>query len=111
MVEKGCSYCRKRFEGKRKDARYCSAACRQAAYRARQPRANMDEVTAKRLATKRGKSYQGVCRHCGRRFWMDGTQTAQVYCDAACRQAAYRARKKLARFTEEIEFLEKCLGM
>jgi predicted nucleic acid-binding Zn ribbon protein len=32
----GCSVCGKEFEPKRTDAKYCSAACKQRAHRARQ---------------------------------------------------------------------------
>lgn len=71
-----CQQCRCAFKG-RPNARYCSDACRQAAYRER--------VKAVPV---------GVCLACGNSF--DLVNSMQLYCGDACRQLAYRRRRAYA---------------
>ena len=95
-----CHHCRAPFTARRRDARFCSNACRQAAHRAAHPAdrspAHRAEIAAARIAGKRATSYESYCRQCGARFWTDGTGTARLYCSNACRQARYRTRKSMA---------------
>jgi hypothetical protein len=50
VTQRTCSTCRHKFKPKRKDAKYCSAACRQRAHRAREGLDDIDrEIEATRL--------------------------------------------------------------
>lgn len=92
-----CEHCGDAFHAARRDARYCGAACRVAAGRDRAGAGNADRAAASKqaLATKRDQYHKKTCAVCGASFGVDGTQTAQAYCGAACRQRAYRARQKV----------------
>jgi len=70
---KSCRVCTKPITGKRSDAQFCSAACRQLWHRA-----------------QRGGHTQH-CYHCGEVF--RSTRPAK-FCSARCRKAASRARKQ-----------------
>lgn len=72
-----CCHCHMTFSSTRADAKYCSARCRQAAFRARQQ-------TPDRLET-------ATCAHCGAGFWQ--THAQRVYCSASCRTLACRAKR------------------
>lgn len=117
-----CHRCGVLFAAWRVDAKYCGSACRQAAHRDRRRRARIaqaiehptplaehkarrQEITDRRLATKRAQVIEYSCRHCGRQFQTDGTGTGRLYCSNACRQAAYRARKAAKRLAAELEFI------
>jgi len=80
-----CACCKRKFTPKRTDARYCSAACRQRAYRRRQRarRRGLSSPPAARV---------NLCQHCGAGFW--ATAPGQRYCSPSCRQLAYRARRR-----------------
>jgi hypothetical protein len=88
-----CEHCGEGFYAARRDARYCSDNCRVAGNRAKQPKRKRAESAAAALETKRAQAIQKTCEVCGHSFWIDGTQTAQMYCGPACRQKAYRQRK------------------
>ena len=115
-----CAVCGDKFAARTRKARFCSARCRQADYRRRKQEARIkaaiagepsngrtqSEITAAQLQTKRATFEDRVCERCGERFSADGTQGAKVYCSNACKQAAYRARKKRERIEAELSFLE-----
>lgn len=104
-----CKFCGARFGASRFSARFCSARCRQADYRRRTKKASTPESRAeaaqKGIETKRSQSIKASCAVCESDFWIDGTQTAAIYCSPACRQKAYRERKKAERLAAELEFL------
>lgn len=88
-----CWICGKHFQARRIDARYCSNACRQKAYRRKKGSSStMEEITAKRLFTKRHTGTMVECLFCGYKFSIDGTQGGKLYCSASCKQKAYRKR-------------------
>lgn len=81
-----------------KRAKYCGDACKQAAYRQRldplsgtTARRNMRAQNGAR--TKRNTTVKYNCAQCGRETYRSGAEGARLYCDDACKQAAYRARK------------------
>lgn len=90
---KACPVCQRYFAARRADAKYCSDACRQVAHR-RRHRPTRGQRARQTYDTKKAQTYKRTCDHCGRTFYPDGTQGAMIYCSNACKQAAYRARKK-----------------
>ena len=94
-----CEHCEGGFFAKRCDARFCGAACRVADKRATNKLDSMGRSwsAVAALETKRAQTIERNCEYCGRKFWTDGTQGAQIYCTAACRQGAYRRRKNSAQ--------------
>lgn len=89
-----CEHCGRGFWSNRRHARVCSDTCRQARHRARKPKARRADVAAAALETKRLQRHDKTCAVCGAPFSVDGTQTAALYCGAACRQKAYRQRQR-----------------
>jgi hypothetical protein len=79
-VKRTCSNCGTRFHGA-SHARYCSGACKQAAYRDRKRRGHDAQNHDAKLRT---------CVRCGGQF--SGALYGR-YCTAACKQAQYRERK------------------
>jgi ferredoxin len=89
-----CEHCGQAFGAARRDAKFCGAACRVAAGRpARQTADARRAARAVALETKRSQSINRTCDVCGRPFQIDATQTAKIYCSAACRQKAHRRRR------------------
>ena len=93
-----CTYCGKLHDGRGK---YCSSACKQAAYRRRvdsevgQP-GRRSAGAHKATVTKHENVRLMHCQHCGAAIMISATESARMYCGAACKQAAYRARRKAA---------------
>jgi len=87
-----CEHCNEAFRASRISAKYCSARCRVAASRAKQPKRSQSEITAARLATKREQVHKKDCVWCGDVFVIDGTQTRREFCSNACKQHEYRYR-------------------
>lgn len=127
-----CVVCGVKFGAYKRTARYCSAACKQTAYRRRQKEARIERaiakskansasaasrfrerragITARALATKAATLSNRECIYCDRVFTADGTQGGRIYCSNACRQAAYRERKRAARVAAELDFLKAKRG-
>ncbi|MEU7028936.1 hypothetical protein AB0A60_19875 [Streptomyces sp. NPDC046275] len=79
----------------RSDKRFCSPACKQADRRWRRHQA---EAVAIGLWYRLGVETEHVvrCPACGKRFALGhGHRRDAVYCRPACRQAAYRERKRV----------------
>ena len=79
----------------RSDKRFCSAKCKAAARRWRRHYAEAVEIGQWFIL---GKETEHVvrCAACGRRFALGhGHRRDSLYCRPACRQAAYRARKRV----------------
>ncbi|GAA2728390.1 hypothetical protein GCM10010360_04200 [Streptomyces nogalater] len=79
----------------RSDKRFCSPACKQADRRWRRHQA---EAVAIGLWYRLGIETEHVvrCPACGKRFALGhGHRRDAVYCGPACRQAAYRERKRV----------------
>ncbi len=91
--KKKCPICERWFGAHRSDTTFCSIACRMKAHRRRQPKRSRDQISAARLATKRAKTHERICRQCGSSYSIDGTQTASLYCSHACKQRYYRRAK------------------
>ena len=70
-----CPICGKEFVG-RKDKKYCSPACKNAA-----------EIERKREGYKAAQPTERICDTCGKRFTAIGKK---YYCSEACREQAYR---------------------
>jgi endogenous inhibitor of DNA gyrase (YacG/DUF329 family) len=95
---KPCQGCGKFFMPARRDAKFCSDACRQAAYRRR---ADPDVGTIRRerqrqqhiYATKHDKEKHVTCAVCGRELTVNVAHTNLMYCSNSCKQRAYRQRK------------------
>lgn len=103
MARRRCAHCDEPLRAvARSDARYCSAACKQAA---RRSRADFDEAVEIGLAFIWGVETGLVvrCPVCRRRFALGhGHRRDAVYCRPACRQAAYRARLAQQRVREAV---------
>lgn len=83
-----CAQCGQVYTPLRKTGRYCSNACRQAAFKARRRKARKRAGTSAQSAL-----IVHTCPHCTR-TWLDRPNTLRVYCSGACTQAAYKARKR-----------------
>jgi hypothetical protein len=96
-----CENCDREFnQNARGTKRYCSAACKQAEFRARRPApASNDSQYAtpieKAIATKRNQLRSKTCPQCGMYFDVNGFQHQKRYCSAACKVAYHRAYKRL----------------
>lgn len=95
---KGCPVGFWRDEKSRQE--YHSNACKQRAYNAAKrdkrlplPQDGMSP-SEKAIQTKAAQSFTRTCKGCGCYFIVDGFHTKQEYHDDACKQRAYRERKK-----------------
>jgi predicted nucleic acid-binding Zn ribbon protein len=112
--QKRCLVCRRRFGARRADAKYCSAACRQKAKRRRDDKlAPWEDARGRvsdggvqaRIEGRRNTIHELTCIQCGRVFHTDGLGAGRLYCSNACRQAAYRERKRKERIAPGLAFL------
>lgn len=98
-----CMYCGCEFRAIRSDSRYCSRACRQAAYRARKMisyeeiKLHIHEARVRAVATKRAQSITLTCLECGKSYEVSGLATLSQYCSGACRVRVHRRRNKMLR--------------
>jgi hypothetical protein len=91
--------CEEAFTCTNKRQKYCSSACRQAAYEARiDPEVKYwrrKQARAQKIVESRRGNFQHiVCVHCQQPFKRSNNEALRIYCSPACRQAAYRERKK-----------------
>ena len=84
-----CAVCGESMAGRTRRARYCSAACRQVAYRRRQRGHN--QSTQKRSGRRQLLATPARCAHCGGSYWRQHAR--QRYCAPTCRKSAYKARR------------------
>jgi hypothetical protein len=89
----GCTMCGTAFKGKRKDARYCSAACRQRAHRSRPPEARNTVGLAKGQLRREGATRRD-------KLTQDRPTLAEL---GIGKRLAIRARKLGALSEEEFE--------
>lgn len=95
---KTCEMCGRGYRAARSDARFCSNACKQRAYRRR---ADPDVGTIHRekqrqtniAITKQVTAKTVICETCGRPIHTSVLHTNLMYCSPACKQKAYRQRK------------------
>jgi len=81
-----CDNCKKAFQHTKIDQKYCSARCRQAAYRKRK------QSSSERKAKGKERSLSPVtCHHCGGSFWAKTDRA--VFCSTSCRTLHHRALK------------------
>ena len=86
----------------RSDARFCSPACKAAERRWRQ---HFLEAVAIGLWYTQGVETEHVahCPACGKRFALGHPHRRDsIYCSHACRQAAYRARRRAEQVHEDV---------
>lgn len=82
-----CEHCRKAYTPTRVSQKYCSQACRQAAYRKRhstpkrKPKAKPEPVL-----------HPATCKHCGGQFW--AANKRQIFCGVSCRTRHYQEKRK-----------------
>lgn len=101
MKAKYCEWCERFFSPVRKDARFCSDACKQKAYRRRvdpevgsihrEKQRQTNIAITKQLVTKKL-----ACDWCGRPLEVSVLHTNLMYCSNACKQKAYRQRRQSA---------------
>lgn len=101
-ITKWCEQCGGPIKKER--SKFCSDACRQKAYRRRlDPQTGTYERQKERIRngvmTKADTTLKSVCAQCGLDFYRTGTQVLVEYCSNACKQKAYRARKKVSSTT------------
>lgn len=94
VVYPQCPICGKSMSfNSRRTNYYCSAACKQKAYRQKHGiGSTKEEHYRKVIETKRSQDIHVTCQECDRSFMVDQTKAATMYCSAACKQKAYRAR-------------------
>lgn len=97
-----CEFCEKPLpSGSRSSARFCSVKCKQAAYRRRaDPEVGTIHREAERIKksveTKASTSIERTCAQCGQHLNRTVAQANAQYCNAACKQKAYRQRQRSA---------------
>lgn len=92
---KKCSFCRKPFQARRSNARFCCQPCRQKA--ARRAKGGDPKTAARRRhKTKKATPLEKVCLQCERPFVTTAAAAKKQFCTPACRAAAYRQRKAVA---------------
>ena len=93
-----CPVCGTPFDFNRKRSNYyCSAKCRQQAYRDRKvspmERAILHkDADRRRVQTKAAQRLEMACAHCGHPFFRSGLETNRIYCSDRCKAAAWRKR-------------------
>ncbi len=82
-----CLNCKQAFTPTKIDQKYCSSACRQAAYRKRllKHRGVRKPLEVKPLIT-------ATCLHCGGSFWAQRSRA--IFCSTSCRSLHHRALKE-----------------
>lgn len=102
-----CDQCGKGSYSQAGFQRFCSAACRQRDYRIRtgaQPRPTSRKqrvaMAVAALTNKHSQDHVIVCLQCGTKRDINGAQLKRRYCSNACKQAAYRARKRQQKGVE-----------
>lgn len=88
-----CKHCKKAFQHTKIDQKFCSSACRQAAYRKRQAAAKQAKKRGvERVAMTQDKTpILAICGHCGGGFFPKrGNGT---FCSTSCRTLHHRALK------------------
>lgn len=98
---KSCEFCGKFFKPARRDGRFCCDACKQKAYRRRfDPEVGSVHREKQRQTniaiTKQMTTKELNCATCGRSLVVGVNHTNLMYCSDACKQKAYRARKRQA---------------
>jgi hypothetical protein len=78
--------CRKAYQPTRDTQLYCSAKCRQAAYRRRKHRS-----IGKHTPAPEKPLLVGFCAHCGGSFWAERSRAR--FCSTSCRTLYHRALK------------------
>ena len=106
ILSKPCEQCGRAFRPCRSDARFCSQACKQRAYRRRVDPdvGSAARETARQEATyftKHTRTKQLCCEHCGRELVMSVASTNLRYCSNACKQKAYRARRRQRHYNRQ----------
>jgi len=81
-----CKYCRRAYVQTKVDQKYCSAKCRQAAYRRRKP-----QGMGKTSLTPEKPLLVAFCEHCGGSFWAQRGRAR--FCSTSCRTLYHRALK------------------
>jgi len=111
MRIKLCPICDKTHQ---KNGKYCSNACKQKAYRLRiNPKSgsipSLRERAQKAVRTKRRTKIMFVCEYCGRDVEYSIAESAlRIYCSNACKQKAYRERKKRSNSDFDNVLMWKC---
>lgn len=98
---KSCEWCERFFKPARRDAKFCCDACKQKAYRRRvDPEVGSIHREKQRQTniaiTKQMTTKELNCACCGRNLVVGINHTNIEYCSNACKQKAYRQRKKEA---------------
>lgn len=96
-----CEWCGNRFLNASNSTviKYCSSACKQAAYRdskRKKPRGYQPDTSPveKAIETKTEQDRLFTCQQCGMGFEVNGLQHGSKYCSRACQQKAYRQRRQ-----------------
>lgn len=115
MHYKTCIMCDKLFKPHRRDARFCSTACKQKAYRRRaDPEVGSIHREKQRQTniaiTKQERVKTLTCAVCGATIRCSVLHTNLIYCSAACKQKAYRQRKAEAAERSRDKYLSWKLG-
>jgi hypothetical protein len=87
-----CDHCKKAFQHRKIDQRYCSNKCRQAAYRNRQQCQD-----AKKPRPAPAPLLVAICDHCGGSFWAKTRRSR--FCSTSCRTMNHRHMKTALKDT------------
>lgn len=81
-----CEHCRKAYQPRKVDQKYCSHRCRQAAYRRRKQTASQPVKRHPDISL-----IPAICDHCNGSFWAK-SKRAQ-FCSTSCRVMSHRAMR------------------
>lgn len=78
-----CAVCGDEFKSRSRYAKYCSRRC-----------ANDAAIAKRKRKTDARREWANHCKACGQPMEQDPAAKIRRYCSAACKQSAYRARKR-----------------
>lgn len=84
-----CKHCHKAFTPARGGTKYCSTACRQAAYRARLKR--QQQPPSLSASSSEAALVVATCANCGGSFWAKNKR--QQFCTVSCRSLYSKAAR------------------
>lgn len=89
-----CKGCRQAFTPRKADQKYCSARCRQKAYRER--------LRPKAKSNGEPFLYPTICLYCHGTFW--AKRERAVYCSTSCRTLSHRRLKEAMSDALEVAY-------
>ncbi len=108
-----CAFCGRTIAAKR-NIKFCSDACKMKDYRRRKdalvgtPIRNTERLK-NAVITKSSQLVEYLCPTCGNTYHRSGLEPLREYCSDACKQKAYRQRRKEHRIPAHARYSDKRL--